>query len=214
MRSLVNLRIERGLPRLIVHEKYEKSVKWTLRTLAAIGIVASVIAFPVWYLGLSFAVLMFLIQQFFERAIFQYTSIYVQPLPDFTYNPDEWKGMAFAFPAKPEDTDLNVVGCAFASLEYAQKFFSLVQAWNSNEAEDRDNNICLSFIVENEKEYSIYLYPNPDRKIVTKFFDQAEEQFKYEKYGKRHQKLIMHMVVCKTFPFRSADWPAPARRRI
>lgn len=185
----------------MIHEKYEKTVKWVLRILTAFAIVSSVIAFSIWYISLSFAIVSFLIEQFFEKSIFQYTSIYVQPMPDFEYDPEEWKGMAFAFPQDSDPRLLNVAGCAFATEKYAHKFFELLKAWNYGKEEDKSNNICFSFIVENEKEYSVYLYPNHERKTVGQFFKKAKEFQKYEKYGKEHQQLIMQMVFCEIFPY-------------
>jgi len=201
-KSLISIRWQSHLPRLIIHEKYEKFVNWFLRILTVFGIISSLITFPIWYITLLFAIVLFLIEQFFEKSIFQYTSIYVQPMPDFKYDPEEWKGMAFSFPQDPDQKLLNIVGCAFATEEYAHKFFKLLKAWNYGEDEDKDNNIYLSFIVESEKEYSVYLYPNPERKTVDQFFEKAEDSQKYEKYGKEHQKLIMHKVFCKIFPYR------------
>ena len=96
LRSFISLRWQKRIPRLIVHEKYEHSIKWTIRTLTFIALAASVIAFPVWFMALGFALVLFGLQQFFERAVFQYTTIYVQPLPDFTYDPDEWGAMTLA----------------------------------------------------------------------------------------------------------------------
>lgn len=201
LKSLISLKWQNHLPRLVIHEKYEKFAKWFLRLLTLIGVVSSVIVFPIWYISLLFAIVLLLIEQFFEKAIFQYTSLYVQPIPDFKYDPKEWKGMAFAFPQDPDPNLLNVVGCAFATEEYARKFFKLLKDWNYGEAEDKHNNICLSFIIEDEKEYSVYLYPNPERKTVGQFFKEAEESQKYKKYGKEHQQLIMQMVFCKIFPY-------------
>lgn len=201
LKSLISVRWEKYFPRLVIHEKYEKKVKWTLRILTCIGILGSLIAFPIWYASLSFAVLLLLIEQFFERAVFEYTSIYVQPLPEFSYDPDKWKGMSYAFPQDPDPHLLNVVGCAFSTSDYANKFFNLMRSWNYNEKEDKDNNICLSFIVESENEYSVYLYPNPERRTVGEFFGEVEEERKLEKHGKQHQQLIMHMLFCKIFPY-------------
>lgn len=200
-KSLISVRWQKHLPRLVIHEKYEKTTKWFLRILTACAIISSVIAFPIWYISLSVAIVLFLIEQFFEKSIFQYTTIYVHPMPDFTYDPKEWKAMAFAFPQDSDPRLLNVVGCAFATEEYAHKFFKLLKAWNYGEAEDKNNNICLSFIVENEKKYSVYLYPNPKRRTVDQFFQEAEEFQKYEKYGKEHQRLTMQMIFSERFPY-------------
>ena len=100
LRSVISIRWKLPLPRLVIHEKYERGVKWILRTLAAFGIVSSVIAFSTWHYSLTFALLVFAFEQFFERAIFKYTVIYIQPMPDFRYDPKQWLGMAFAFHMK------------------------------------------------------------------------------------------------------------------
>jgi len=201
LRSLVSVRWRNHLPRLVIHEKFEKHAKWAARILTVVAILSSVIAFPAWYFSLSFAVFMFLLEQFVERCIFEYTSIYVQPIPEFALKTEEWKGMAFAFPQESDPRLLNVVGCAFKTREYAHEFFELLRAWNYHGKEDRDNNICLSFILEDEAHYIAYLYPNPDRATVKQFFDVAEEAQKIEKFGKQHQQLVMQMVLGKSFPF-------------
>jgi len=201
LRSLISVRWKSHLPRLVIHEKFEKRAKWIVRFLTAAAILGSVIAFPAWYLSLSFAAFMFLIEQFVERCIFQYTTIYVQPMPDFALKTEEWKAMAFDFPQEPGPTLLNVVGCAFATREYAHKFFALLRDWNYDQKEDQDNNICLSFILEDESQYVTFLYANPRRHTVKESFDAIEEARKLEKYGKEHQRLVIHMLLGKSFPF-------------
>lgn len=199
LKSVISLRWHKHLPRLVIHEKYEKYVKWTLRALILIGIISSVIAFPVWYVALTFAIVLVIIGQFFEKAIFLYTTIYVQPMPDFEYEPEKWKGMAFAF---PQDTKLlNVVGCAFSDREHAIKFFELLKNWNYGETKDMDNNICLSFIIESDEEYSVYIYPNLERRTIQEYFQEVEKIRKHEKYGKEHQQLVMQRIFWNRFPY-------------
>jgi len=62
--------------------------------LALIGIVGSIGLLPVvWYLNLIFAIIIVAVEQFFERAIFKYTIIYFQPLPEFKWSiGEEWVG--------------------------------------------------------------------------------------------------------------------------
>lgn len=199
--SLVTVRWQNHLPRLVVHEKYEKRVKLISRIVAIVAIVSSVLALRTWYVRLSVALTIFFIEQFIERAIFLYTSIYAQPLPDFTIEGEKWTDMCFAYPENPEPNELNVVGPVFSDEEYAHRLFNLLRNWNYQQSEDRDNNICLSFIAENEKLYSVYLYPNLKRKSIGQFFKQAEEYQKYEKYRKEHQQLVMQMVFCKVFRY-------------
>ena len=47
---------------LVVHEKFEKSVKLILRIIAAIGIGTSVLTIDHWYFSLGFALIIFLIE--------------------------------------------------------------------------------------------------------------------------------------------------------
>lgn len=201
LKSLIWVRWQKYLPRLVIHEKYEKRVKWISRIVAIVAIVSSALTIERWYIGLSLALSIFLVEQFLERAIFLYTSIYIQPLSDFTIEKEKWTEMGFAFPKNPQPNELNVVGPVFSDKGYAHKFFNLLRDWNYRQPEDINNNICLSFISENEMQYSVYLYPNLKRKSVGLFFKQAEEQQKYEKHGKEHQQLVMLMLFCKVFRY-------------
>lgn len=201
LKSLIWVRWQNHLPRLIIHEKYEKHVKWILRILTLAAIAISLLAFAPWYAGFLLALGLVLIEQFLERAIFQYTSIYIQPLPSFTTEGEKWTDMCFAYPENPQPNKLNVVGPVFSDKEYAHKFFNLLREWNYQQSEDKDNNICLSFISENEELYSVYLYPNLRRESVGAFFEEAEERQKYEKYGKEHQQLVMQTVFCQVFRY-------------
>jgi len=199
--SLISVQWHNRLPRLVIHEKYEKRVKLISRLIAGAAIATSLLTIPTWYLRLSVALAIFFVELFLERAIFLYTSIYVQPFPDFMIEGEKWTDMGFAFPENPTPDQLNVVGPVFSDREYAHKFFELVRDWNYHQSEDTDNNICLSFIRENARQYSVYLYPNLERKSVGQFFDVAEEQQKYDKHGKEHQQLVVLMIFCNIFKY-------------
>jgi hypothetical protein len=197
----MHIRWKNHLPRLVLLEKYENPVKWTLRILTVIGIASSVIAIPTWYSSMIISLSLFIIEQFFEKTIFQYTTIYVQPMPDFTYEPSEWKAMAFMAIEDIDPRIISSVGLVFNTKEYAKKVFTLFKSWNYNNNYDEKNNICLSFIIEKNNEYSTYLYPNPDRESILKFWKESEEELKFEKYGKEHFRIIMQMIFCKHFTY-------------
>jgi len=203
IRSLISLKWENSLPRLVLHEKFEKHARWTARTIAAIAVLSSIIAFRNWYTSLLFAVLMFLLEQFVERCVFQYTTIYVQPLPDFGLDTEDWKAMVFAFPTDDGPPAMNIVGCAFGTRGYAHAFFDVLRKWNYGQDEDRENNICLSFILVDEMHYVTYLYPSMDRHTVGATFDAVGKERELEKYGKQHQCLVMQVALGKKFPYGS-----------
>ena len=87
--TIVRIEWHKPFPKLILHEKYEKFIKWILRILTLIGIATSIITLPpVYSLLLSIALL--LIEQFFERTVFEYSIFYVFNFPDFEIDYSQW----------------------------------------------------------------------------------------------------------------------------
>jgi hypothetical protein len=204
LKGKVRVRWQKHLPRLVLLEKYEKRVKWALRVLTLVGIGTSLLTLPSWYVSLGVAVLLVLVEQFLEKSVFCYTSLYVQPLPGFAVKPDEWLGMVYMYPPNTGPEGLNGVGLAFKTTEYAADFFNLLRAWNYGQDEDTNNNICLSFIIENEDAYSVYLYPSVERESIRHFQEECERGGRLNKPGKEHFPLIMQMVFHKMLPYSDA----------
>jgi hypothetical protein len=204
LKGKVRIRWQKHLPRLVLLEKYEKPVKWTLRVLILVGIGTSILTFPSWYISLGVAVALVFVEQFLERSVFCYTSLYIQPLPEFEVKPDEWLGMVYMYPPDTGPKGLNGVGLAFKTPEYAAGFFNLLRKWNYDQDEDRNNNICLSFIIEDEDAYSVYLYPNPERPSVRHFREEYESGACLSMPGKEHFPLIMQMIFHKLLPYSAA----------
>jgi hypothetical protein len=200
-RSLVDIRFNKYyIPELIVHEKFENVLKYFLWLLIIIGILSSLLIFDKWYFSLSFSVLFTLFTLFFEKSIIQYSTILVTPLPDFDIHSDEWNGMAYLFPTNPEFPPL--LGPTFRSKEYALKFYNLLRSWNYNEIDDQeDNNIHISFVIEDSSNYSVYLYPSPERKNVDELFEASKRHQAYDKQGKQQQELIVMVTFCRIFPY-------------
>ena len=200
--TLVRLEWRKLLPVLIVHEKFGNKIKWILRTIAFIGIATSLITIDKWYFSLGLSVLIFLVEQFFEKTIFEYTTFVVQPFPDFTIDYSQWKTNAFMIPMAENKEALCYVGPSYQEKEYAIKFFNYLQSWNSGNNIDTDNNIVLSFIIEPNERYSTYLYANTGRKNLNEIFKTAAEQNKFDKYGKKQQQFVMQMVYWHTLDFK------------
>lgn len=192
---IIKIRIHRGVPRLLVPSAFEPLFKWFLRGLTAVGILTSVLSFP-WYVGLGVAILLVLTEQFLERTVFQTAAIYIQPMPPFKVDENEWTAMGFAFPEDRFDpTLLNVVGPAFRSKEYATRFFGLLRDWNLGQSHDTENNIRLSFVTEKDgRHYTCYLYPSVIRKPVREFFENVPIEDE-----ERLARFIVQMKLCKTF---------------
>jgi hypothetical protein len=198
-KTLITLRWKRGIPRLVIHEKYENLVKWLLRTLAFIGILTSVLYIPFWYLSLLSALLLVAIEQFLERAVFLYTIFYWQPMPYFKWDiGDEWEAMGFAFPESKSPKALNLVGPVFKSESCTREFFNLLRKWNYNSNDDKENNICLSLITVKDGYYA-FIYPNLKRQTIKSTFNDIEESARLKKYGKESQQFVVQFIFCKHF---------------
>lgn len=186
------------LPRLFLHEKNEKRVRWTIRVLTAVGIATSVISLP-WYQSLMLAIALLAVDYLLEKTLFYYNSMYVQPLPDFTYDPDKWVANAFVSLGEPSNpSSQKIVGLVFNDAEYAEKFFELLRSWNHGDSEDKDGNIRLSFITDEEM-YYVYLYPSFDKQSIKQTHDKFKQELALEKFGKEHLGLIVSLIICKGF---------------
>lgn len=189
--------VKGGLPRLYLHEKNEKNVRWVMRTITSIGIVMSVVALP-WYLSLPVAVLLVGLDYFLERTLFYYSSLYVGTLME-NYDPDEWVATLVISHGKPTDSRSRmIVGLAFQTKSYANQFFDTLHGFNSSD-DDRQKDLKLTFVID-EDMYFVYLYARPDKDSVAEFKAKVEENSKFEKFGKEHFMLVMQMMICKGFP--------------
>lgn len=84
---------------------------------------------------------------------------YWQPLPIWDQN--QWYGFSYT-QVPTEDGPFWEVGIVFGDREYGRKAFEAIGGWNDNQGQDRQNNICISFIVrDDESEYIPFLYPQP-----------------------------------------------------
>lgn len=132
----------------------------------------------------------------FERAVFLYTTMYIQALPDFTLRPDIWSHMAFLLAQDPDDP--NVVGFVFTDADYAASVFKLFRAWNHNADEDPDDNIRLTFIID-EDHYWAILYGSFRKKTIKQFHAKMRRRTRGPKAGKEHLGLIAGMFFGKAF---------------
>lgn len=197
------IRIEwcKPFPKLVLHEKYEKGVKWLLRILTLIGIATSIIALPPVY-SLLLSIVLVLIEQFFEKTIFEYSVFYISQLPDFDIDYSQWLTSGYLL-LSGENRKLltqgyhNHFGPAYRDKNYAIKFFNYLRIWNDSHSVDSANNICVSIIIENNENYSVYLYPNIQEEKLDKYFSKHKEKMALKKYGKKQQELIMQTLFWK-----------------
>lgn len=198
-KSLIRLEWNKYIPKLIVHEKYEKIVKWILRIISFIGITTAFLTLS-YILGIVVTLLIFIVEQFLEKTIFEYSIFYLFPIPDFDIEYDNWLTSGYFLINDKKLLNqgyLNHFGPAYADKNYAIKFFNYLRLWNDNQNSDLENNICISLIIENDRKYSTYFYPNSNRKELENYFAKYKEEMALKKYGKVQQEMTMQMIFWK-----------------
>lgn len=198
-KNLIRIHWKKYYPKLIVHEKFEKYIKWTLRIIGIIGILTCFLILP-YEAGIALTFGIAIIEQLLERTLFEYSVMILQPFPDFNIDYDEWitNGYLLYEPEVENNPEkINFVGPTYRTKEYAIKFFNYIRSWNNDLDTDFENNICVSFIIESDVSYTTYLYANPDRKWLKPMFSDYEKSMQLKKYGKSQQSILMQMVFWK-----------------
>lgn len=190
-------------PTFVVHEKFEKVIKWILRVIALIGIASSLISIDQWYINLIIAIIIFLIEQFFEKTVIEYTSMIVQPLPPFEVQTNQWKSNGFLIPIEKNGDDFAYFGPAYQDESYAIKFFKYLRTWiDDNSNDDVENTLVISLVIEPNDEYTTYIYANSERKRLDYMFKFLEKEYELEKYGKKQQKLFAQLFYWHTLDYK------------
>ncbi len=201
--TLIRLEWRKWYPALVIHERFEKIVKWILRTIAFIGIATSIVSISAWYLSLGIAILIFLVEQFFERTIIEYTAMVFQPPPDFEVDYGQWKTNGFMIPVEKNGKDLAHFGPSYLSEDYAKKFFRYLRSWvNDDSNDDTENCLVVSLVIEPNDKYTTYFYANLGRKRLDYMFQAIENSNKLKKYGKRQQNFIGQIFYWHTLDYK------------
>jgi hypothetical protein len=185
--------VKNKIPRIQVKEKHEKKVKNITRLITAFGILISVVSFSEWYYSLGVAILIFTTGQIFEKIIFTYTIMMIQPLPE------KWDGSKWTLMIVGYKEDTPILGFGFNDDQVAKDFFNTILSWNNGDCKN-ENNIVISLVLEDANNYSVHVYPNLERDFVIKSMKETKERFKYDKYGKDQTNLVMQIDFCKVFP--------------
>lgn len=185
--------VKNKIPRIQIKEKHEKKVKNITRFITAVGILISVVSFSAWYYSLGVAILIFVIGQIFEKIIFTYTIMMVQPLPE------KWDGSKWSMMVIGMYNGKYLLAFGFEDRAVADDFFNTILYWNNNELiNDKNINICL--VLEDKNNYSVHVYPDIQREFVLNSIKETEGNLKYDKYGKNQTSLVMQIDICKVFP--------------
>ena len=148
---------QKGLPRLVVHEKLERAIRWILRGVTTAGILITLVVLPI-DAAFGIAALLASVDALLEKTIFYNTSLYVRSHPDFEYDGSKWVAvMLFMTFGERSPSSDKIVGLVFNAREYAKRFFDLLRSWISGSSEDTSNNIRLTFMTDRAIRYYVYL---------------------------------------------------------
>lgn len=175
-----NYRVQRDgkFFKIIVPEKHKLIIKSLKYFLTIISLISAFFAFQIVFISFLFGLVIFGILWLFEKVIFLYSTFYVPPLPIFEIDPLKWLGTTWGYGIIPnKDIEIPIVGILFSDENYAQDMFSLLLDWSYGESNDKENNICLSAIVNDDKtEYVFFCYPNIFRRKAKEFFKKVDSK--------------------------------------
>lgn len=201
-KTLIEFRKEGKLPRLYVHEKFEKPLRWIVWIISFISFITIFIALDSYFLSVGIGLCLFGLSFVFDRAIVKYTSIVVQPLPEFEIDYNQWINVMTV--SEPDyKKHINLIGFVYKDMVYGKRFFNYIKEWNFREAIDKDANIILSIVEENDGAYTFYLYANPSRKNLDLMFKDEEIKtfMSKSKKDKVQERLVMEMAYWHTIHY-------------
>jgi hypothetical protein len=202
IRTLVDIRKDGKLPRLYVHEKFEKPLKRIVRTIAIISFITIFLALDDYVVSVSIGLGLFLLSFIFDRAIVKYTTFVVQPFPDFEIDYSQWYNVMTV--SQPDHKkNVNLVGFVYKDIEYGKKFFKYIKSWNFHNSVDKDRNIILSIVEEPNGTFTFFIYAGPYRKNLDKMFKavSADNFIEKRKDGKVQEGLVMQMAYWHTIKY-------------
>jgi hypothetical protein len=195
-------RWNRWRPQLVLHENHRIPVTWTLRGIALVGLGLSFVYMP-GYIGLAISMMIAAVEQLLERSVFLYSSIHVQPMPSFAYDPAKWTSIAYAVLGSDGAVTSHVLGFVFNDTEYASKFFALLRDWNLGDTDDLENNVRVSF-VRDQDSYYLWLYPGQSRAPVKASWKALVQRAHHKRENAEPFLITLSPYYCKNFLIRGA----------
>lgn len=132
---------------------------------------------------------------FVEKVIFEYNYLYINPTPrinaefqqtSIAVGLDEFNGIERPF-----------IGLVYRTKVEAQEAFRYFKSINENRYKDIENNIFISFVFEDEKRYTFFLYPNKYRNRTMKNIEEIMLNQGHDKTKKINFKVLS---IVKYFP--------------
>ncbi|NLP51274.1 hypothetical protein [Bacillus sp. RO1] len=107
------------------------------------------------------SILLVAIGIFIERIIYTYNLFYINPMPKI-HKEGQQTFVAVGFD-EFNNVERPFIGLVYRTQEEAKEEFQYFKALNGNRYSDKDNEIILSYVFEDEKRYTFFVYPNLSR---------------------------------------------------
>lgn len=187
---------------MVLRESRRRSVTWTLRGLATVGLGLSFVYMP-GHTGFVASVLIAAVEQLLERSVFLYSSIHIQPMPTFEYDPAKWTAVAYVGLGRGGVVASHALGLIFNDSEYASRFFSLLRDWNLGADDDLEDNVRVSFIRDQDS-YFLWLYPGQSRAPVRASWKELVQRAHHKRKDAEPFLITLSAYFCKSFLIRGA----------
>lgn len=190
-----------GKIKIVVSAKYKSIIKFIKYILAILGLSAAFFTFQSVFFAFLFSLVLFFVGLLLEKSLFSHYSMYITPLPNFEIEAEKWIGTSFGYAITENMDKIPLVEWVFSDEEYARRMHSLILAWACGEYRDKEKNVCLSVIINEDSDYTFYCYPNPDRKYAKHFRSEVESEIKKNKATRDdlHKELSVLFILGRNF---------------
>ncbi|MCU5508083.1 hypothetical protein OCB07_04380 [Bacillus cereus] len=143
-----------------ISAKYKPMI-FTLKWLAIIAsIVVSFFTLST-LIAVLIAIILVLIGLFVEKIIFKYNFLYINPTPKIR---KESQQVSVAVGIEPhKGMEQPFIGLVYRTETEAKEEFNYFKSLNSNKFKDEENEIIVSYVFEDDKKYTLFIYPNITR---------------------------------------------------
>lgn len=144
---------------LEISNEYRKLVKLLNRSVIAFSIIISFFTIP-FPISVLITVVLIGIGIAIEKIVFVYAVVYVNPIPP-RLGMNQQTSIFYAYDFK-NDVQIPIIGLVFKTKTEAIEKYQFLKAI-ANCRKDEANNLVVSFVFEDEKRYTLFLYPNKNR---------------------------------------------------
>lgn len=125
------------------------------------------------FTALLLSLLLVVIGIFVEKIIFKYNFLYVNPVPPPMYLETNQSSICIGFD-EIRGIERPFIGLVFNTKEVARQVHIYFRALINNKYNDISNEIIVSYVFEDEKRYTLFIYPSINRNKTLENIDKVK----------------------------------------